>query len=118
MAGRLGVAWFASFGGRYIYEENHYDRGIELSPALVFSARGARGIFSVAGEVPLTVTVKYDAGLLFQPRVAASYETSLYDELTVGVRTLVGVRAGAGSAPLGEARGEFQLVVLAGYRAL
>lgn len=118
MAGRLGLAWFSNFGATWIHDENHHDRGVELLPALVFSARGAGGIFSVAGELPLTVTVKHDAGLLFQPRVAASYEAPLYDELTVGVRTVLGVRAGAGDAPLGDGRGEFQFVVLAGYRAL
>ena len=55
---------------------------------------------------------------LFIPRVSASYEAPLYDELTIGVRAVAGYRAGSGDAPLREGQGEFQFVVLCGYRAL
>lgn len=118
MAGRLGASWYLNFGGELIYDDNHQDRGLELAPALVLSIRGAGGVFSLSGEVPLTITVKDDAGLLFVPRVAASYEAPLYDELTIGVRAGAGYRAGAGDAPLREGQGELQFVVLVGYRAL
>jgi hypothetical protein len=117
MAGRLGLAWYANFGGGWIYDDNHHDRGIELQPALVFSAPGGGGVFSLAAELPFTITVKYDAGLLFVPKLAASYETALYEELTVGVRAALGYRAGSGSAPLSDGRGDLQFLVLAGYRA-
>jgi hypothetical protein len=118
MAGRLGLAWFANFGGTWIYGENHHDRGVELAPALVFSARGASGIFAFGAEFPITVTVKHDAGLLFIPRLTASYEAPLYDELTIGVRAALGYRAGSGDAPLSDGRGDIQFLVLGGYRAL
>jgi hypothetical protein len=118
MAGRLGLAWFANFGSRVFYGDNHYDRGVEVQPALVLSKRGPQGVVSLAAELPLTVTTKYQAGLLFVPRVAASYEAQLYEELTVGVRATLGYRAGSGSAPLGDGRGDLQFLVLMGYRAL
>lgn len=118
MAGRLALAWYANFGGDWIEDDNHHDRGFEVGPALVLSARGAGGVFSIAGDLPLTVTVKHDAGLLFVPRLSASYEAELYDELTVGVRAGAAYRAGAGDAPLSEGSGELQLLVLVGYQIL
>ena len=118
MAGRLGLSWYANFGGGWIYSDNHSDRGFELAPALVFSTHGGGGIFSLAGEFPITVTVDHGGGMLFTPRAAASYEAPLYDELTIGVRAALGYRAGAGDAPLSNGRGDVQFLVLAGYRAL
>jgi hypothetical protein len=118
MAGRLGVAWLANFGGGWIYDENHHDRGVELAPSLVFSSRGARGIFSLQGEVPIAVTWKHDSGVLFIPRLSASFETPLYEELTIGVRAGAAYRAGSGDAPLREEGGELQLLVLLGYQVL
>jgi len=117
MAGRLGLSWFANFGGDWIYDDNSYDRGVELAPALVLSARAASGVFSLSGDVPITVTWKHDSGFLFIPRLSASYETPLYDELTVGVRAGVAYRVGSGDAPLTDGGGELQLLVLVGYQA-
>jgi hypothetical protein len=118
MAGRLGVSWLANFGGQWIFDENHHDRGLEVAPSLVLSARGGNGIFSLSGDVPIAVTWKHDSGFLFIPRLSAAYETPLYDELTVGVRAGVAYRAGSGDAPLGEGGGELQLLVLLGYQVL
>ena len=118
IAGRVGLAWYANFGGGWIHDDNHHDRGVELSPALVLSTRAIGGIISLSGEAPVTVTVKHDAGVLFTPRFAASYETPLYDALTVGVRTALGYRAGAGDAPLGDGMADLQFLVLAGYQIL
>ena len=118
VAGRFGVAYYANYGGEWIHEDNHHDRGVELSPALVLSTRGAGGVVSLSGELPLVVTVKHDAGVLFTPRVAASYETPLYDEVTVGVRAALGYRVGAGDAPLRDGMADLQFLVLAGYQLL
>jgi hypothetical protein len=118
MAGRLGLSWYANFGGGWIYSDNHSDRGFELAPALVFSTHGGGGIFSLAGEFPITITVHHGGGMLFTPRAAASYEAPLYDELTIGVRASLGYRAGAGDAPLSNGSGDVQFLVLAGYRVL
>lgn len=118
MAGRLGLSWFANFGGDWIHDGNRNDRGFEVAPGLALSARGAGGIFSILGDLPLTVTVKQGSGLLLVPRISASFETALYDELTVGVRAGAAYRAGAGDAPLRDGMGELQLLVLCGYQLL
>ncbi|WP_242343761.1 hypothetical protein [Anaeromyxobacter terrae] len=118
LAGRVGLAWYANFGGEWIHDENHKDRGVELAPALVLSKRAIGGVISLSGETPVTVTTRYDAGVLFTPRAAASYETPLYDELTVGVRAAIGFRVGAGDAPLRDGMADLQFLVLAGYQVL
>ncbi len=118
LAGRVGLAYFANYGGTWIYDDNHHDRGLELSPALVFSTRAIGGIVSLSGETPITATWKHDGGFLFTPRAAAAYETPLYDELTVGVRAAIGFRVGAGDAPLRDGMADLQFLVLAGYQVL
>lgn len=118
MAGRLAATWYQNFGSDYIREENHSDRGVELVPGLSFSMRAAGGIFSGIAEAPITITTKYDAGLLFSPRFSIAYEGPLYPELTIGARLGVGYRAGSGDAPLKEGHAELLFVVLAGYQLL
>lgn len=118
MAGRLGIGWLLNMGAGWIHDDNHRDRGPEIAPGLSLSARGAGGIFSILGDLPLAVTVKHGSGLLFVPRVSASYEATLYDELSIGVRAGAAYRAGAGDAPLRENGGELQFLVLAGYQIL
>jgi hypothetical protein len=116
MAGRLGVSWYSDFGATWIRSENHADRGVEVSPGLTFSVRGAGGVFSVLGEAPITVTLMHDGGLLFSPKLSVAYETPLYDPVTIGVRTGIGYRAGSGDAPLSSGKASFEFLVLAGYR--
>jgi hypothetical protein len=118
MAGRLGLAWYLNFGADWLRDENRSDSGVELSPGLSLSRRGAGGIFSAIAEAPLTVTTKYGAGLLFIPRVSIAYEAPLYPELTLGARLGAGYRAGSGDAPLTDGRGEVTFLVLAGYQLL
>jgi len=117
-AGRIGLAWYANFGSSWIYSGNHSDRGLEASPALVLSRRAGGGVFSVAGELPMTVTVRYNSGFLFTPRLASAYEMPLVEGMTVGARASLGYRAGAGDAPLKDGRGELQFLVLAGWQLL
>lgn len=118
MAGRLSAAWYLNFGADYFEDENHSDSGLELVPGLSFSSRGARGIFSIIGEAPLTITTKYGAGLLFSPRASVAYEGLLYPELSVGARLGLGYRAGSGDAPLSEGQAEVMFLVVAGYQIL
>lgn len=113
---RLGLAWYADFGKTWVYSENHRDRGLEVAPALILSTHAAGGILSLAGEAPVSMTVRRDSGLLFTPRVWAAYEAPLYGEFTVGARGGVGYRGGSGDAPLKSGRGELTFLVVAGYR--
>jgi hypothetical protein len=118
MAGRLALSWYADFGGKFIHGDNHDDRGVALDPGLVFSTRGGGGIFSVAGEVPITVTVSDDGGLLFAPRLSLAYETPLYPELNLGVIGGIGYRVGSGDAPMRDGRVDVRFLVVAGYQML
>jgi hypothetical protein len=118
VAVRLTLALYLDLGSTYVYSENHSDRGVEAAAALVLSQRAAGGLFAASVEGPLTITGKYSAGILFSPRVAVSYETPLYPQMTVGARFGAGYRAGAGDAPLRTGRGELQFLVLATYQLL
>jgi len=116
LAGRLGVSWYLDFGTHWAHDGNHGDRGLQISPALLVSAPGGGGVFTVGGELPLTWTVWHGGGILFQPRLTGAYETALYDPVTIGVRASLGARAGSGGAPIQDAQGQFEFLVLAGYR--
>ncbi len=118
MAGRLAAAWYANFGGHWIYDENHSDRGIEFTPGLSFSSRGAGGIWSGIFDAPITITTRHSAGLLFSPRFTFSFETLLYQDVNVGARAGIGLRAGSGDAPLRETRTELTFLVVASYQLL
>jgi hypothetical protein len=118
VAFRGTVSLYVNLGSTYVYSDNHSDRGLDLTPAVVFSQRAGGGLFSASAEGPFTITGKYKAGLLFSPRVGLSFEAPLYPQLTLGVRAGAGYRAGAGDAPLREGRGELQFLIVAGYRLL
>jgi hypothetical protein len=115
---RIGVAWYANSGSTWIYSENHYDRGIEIAPALALSKHTGAGLLSVSGELPMVVTFHYGGGFLFSPKLAGAYELPLVPAVTVGARVAVGYRAGSGDAPLATGRGELQFLVLASYQVL
>jgi hypothetical protein len=117
-AARLAVAWYENFGATWVYGENHSDRGFEVSPGLSLSRAVPGGLFSTVVEAPLTVTTKYENGVLFTPRASLAFEAPLYPSVTIGARAGVGYRAGAGGAPLREGRGELQFLVLLGYQLL
>jgi hypothetical protein len=116
VAGRLGAYWFANLEGELVYEENEASRGVQIAPALIVSTRAAGGMFSVTGDLPMTVTFRGDGGFLFAPRATVAYEAPLYGEISVGIRGGIGYRAGAGDAPMPDGRTDLELVLLAGYR--
>jgi hypothetical protein len=118
VAARLAVAWYETFGSKWIEATNHSDRGFEVMPGVSLSRPGAGGVFSALVEGPLTITTKYKNGLLFTPRVSFAFEAPLYPQVTVGARAGVGYRAGAGGAPVKEGQAELQFLVLAGYQLL
>lgn len=118
MAGRISVAWYENFGSDWVHDDNHSDRGFEVTPGLGLSNRLAGGIFSMLAEAPLTVTTKYGSGLLFAPRFSVAYEAPLYPELTLGARLGIGYRAGSGDAPVKEGDASFTFLVVATYQLL
>lgn len=118
LGGRLSASVYWNYGATYFFDDNHSDRGVELTPALVLSQHGAGGIFGIMGEAPMTITGKYKAGFLFSPRLTASFEAPFLEQATLGVRLGAGYRAGAGDAPLQKGRGELIFLVVAGYQLL
>lgn len=118
VAWRLAATWFRSFGATWVHGKNHSDHGLELGPGLSFSTPTGAGVFSAIVEAPLTITMKYDGGLLFRPRLSVAYEAPLYPDFTMGARLGAGYRAGSGDAPLRQGRGELFFLVVAGYQIL
>ncbi|HEY6098824.1 MAG TPA: hypothetical protein VIW03_05310 [Anaeromyxobacter sp.] len=118
VAGRLAVTWYKDLGATWVRGGNHSDHGFELAPGVSLSTRAGGGIFSAIAEAPLTVTLKYGAGLLFSPRLSAAFEAPLYPELTLGARLGIGYRAGSGDAPLKEGRAQLLFQIVAGYQVL
>lgn len=113
---RMRAGWYADFGATWFHDDNLRDRGVEVVPGLVVSARGAGGVFSLCGDLPLVVTLWRDGGIFAEPKATLAYETLLYGDLTVGVKVAGAYRAGAGDAPMSKGRALLDLQVLAGWR--
>jgi hypothetical protein len=113
---RMRGGWYADFGAKWFHDDNVGDRGVEVVPGLVFSTRGAGGVFSLCGDLPITVTLWRDGGIFAAPKATLAYETLLYGDLTVGVRVAGSYRAGAGDAPMTDPRAMLDLQVLAGWK--
>jgi hypothetical protein len=118
VAGRFGASWYKDLGATWIRSGNFSAHGLELAPGLSVSSRSGSGLLSVLVEAPLTITLKYDGGLLFRPRLSVAYEAPVYTDLYVGARAGIGYRGGSGDAPLKAGRADLTFVVLAGYQLL
>jgi hypothetical protein len=116
VSGRLALNWYSNEEGTLIYSDNEANHGLQLVPSLLLSTRGAGGIFSISGDLPMTITLRGDGGFLFQPRVTGAYETQIYDQLSLGLRAGLGYRVGAGSAPLADGMADLELSLVASYR--
>jgi len=115
---RLGLGWYADFGGTLVHGDNRSDRGVELAPAAIASRAMAGGVLALSAELPFTFTLWRGGGLLFRPHFAVGYETPLWRDLSLGARAGLGWRAGSGGAPLPEGRGEVRFLALATYRVM
>lgn len=113
---RMRGGWYADFGAKWFHDDNARDRGVEVVPGLVVSTRGAGGVFSLCGDLPIAVTLWRDGGIFAAPKATFAYETLLYGDLTVGVRVAGSYRAGAGDAPMTDPRAMLDLQVLAGWK--
>ncbi len=116
LAARLQLGWYLNFGGTWIHSDNLADRGLQIDPGATLSTRAGDGLVSVTGSFPVTFTSWRTGGFLLGPKVAVGYETLLYGDLTLGVRTAVSWRGGGGDAPMRSGRVEPELLVLATYR--
>lgn len=116
IASRLRAGWYADFGAEWVHADNPKDRGVEFVPGIVLSSRGAGGVFSLGGDLPIVITLWRDGGIFAAPKASLAYETLLYGDLTVGVRLAGAVRAGAGDAPMSNPHALLEMQVIAGRK--
>jgi hypothetical protein len=113
---RLSVAWYHDAGGRWVHRSNHVDNGLELGPGVSYSRRGAGGVASLLGDIPVTFTFGHQGGILFNPKAAFAYEAPFYGPFCIGLQLGLGLRFGIGSAPVKNGVGEVSFLALASYR--
>jgi hypothetical protein len=116
LGARLRAGWYDDMGATWIQSGNLGDRGVEFAPGLVVSTRGAGGVFSLGGDLPIAVTIWRSGGIFAAPKLSFSFETTLYGDLSVGVRVAGSYRAGAGDAPMSNPHALLDLQVLAGWK--
>ena len=61
----------------------------------------------MGGDVPVTWTFQRGGGWIAAPRLEVSFETPLWNDVSLGARAAAGLR-GAGDALLGRLRGGFR----------
>jgi hypothetical protein len=115
LAGRLSVGWYLDGGSTLVHDDNQEDRGLLLAPSVLFSSRGA-GLLALEVALPVVITTWRGGGVIVAPRVAASYEAALYDQVSLGLRGSLGWRGGSGGAPMPSGQVVPQLLVTATYK--
>ncbi len=111
---RLGV--YACFGATWIWSDNRSDLGVQLSPGVAWSLDTPSGVLSVGGDVPVTWTFERGGGWIAGARLAVSFETPLWSDVSVGARTGGSLRGAGGGAPgAGDDRFQFELTILASW---
>jgi hypothetical protein len=122
-SGAASLAWrargglYADFGSSWAVSSNRSDVGVQFAPGVALSWRTARGVLSLAGDVPLTLTFErggYLAGL----RGSVAFETPLWGDLLAGARVgLGGLWSGSGAPFAGDSpRALVDLSALLTYR--
>jgi hypothetical protein len=56
-------------------------------------------VLAVGGDVPITWTFQRGGGWIAAPRLAISFETPLWSEVSLGARAAAGLRGAGGGAP-------------------
>jgi hypothetical protein len=103
--GNASLAWrargglYADFGATYAISSNRSDAGLQVTPGLALSWRTARGVLSVAGDVPLTLTFERGGGYLVGLRGSVAFETPLWGDLLAGARVGAGGLWSGSGAP-------------------
>jgi hypothetical protein len=115
LASRLTVGWYLNGGSTLIYDNNLPDRGIQMVPGLVASLRG-QGLFSLAFDLPFTITTWRGGGTWIAPRLSGTYEVILYEQVAVGVVGSLAWRGGTGSAPMRAGQVMPELLVTATWK--
>jgi hypothetical protein len=93
---------YADFGASYIQSSNRSDIGVQVAPGIALSVPTARGVLSLAADVPLTVTFDRGGGYMIALRGSAAFETPLWGDLLAGARVGVGGLWSGSGAPFAE----------------
>jgi hypothetical protein len=99
LALRFGLGFYACAGGTWIWADNRADVGLQLTGGLAFSADAGPGLFTIAGDVPVTWTFQRGGGWILAPLATLAYEAPVLEDFSVGARLGAGVRAAGGGAP-------------------
>jgi len=91
--------WF-DFGGTWIYPDNRYNLGLQVSPGIAWTAEVGGGLLTVAGDLPLTWAWQRGMGVALAPVLSLAYEVPVLRDLSLGARAELTVRWGAGSAAI------------------
>lgn len=111
---RLKLGLYACFGATWAWSDNRPDLGAQLAPGLAWSLDTPSGVLAVVGDVPITWTFKRGGGWIAAPRLAVSFETPLWSEVSLGARAAAGLRGAGGDAPgSGDDRFLVEVTVLA-----
>jgi hypothetical protein len=96
---RLRLGFYACFGATWAWSDNRADLGVQLAPGLAWSLDTPSGVLAVGGDVPMTWTFQRGGGWIAAPRLAVSFETPLWSEVSLGARAAAGLRGAGGGAP-------------------
>ncbi|HEX9289977.1 MAG TPA: hypothetical protein VF904_10655 [Anaeromyxobacteraceae bacterium] len=99
VAARARAGLYGDFGATWGIATNRGDTGVQLAPGLALSTRAPRGIFSLGGDVPITLTFARGGGYAVGLRGTVAFETPLYGDLLVGARAGGGVLWSRSGAP-------------------
>jgi hypothetical protein len=99
LALRLRAGFYACLGSTWVYSENRGDTGLQLSGGVAWSVDTGAGLFTLAGDMPLTWTFARGMGWILAPKATAAFETPLFGDVTAGGRAGVGIRGAGGGAP-------------------
>jgi hypothetical protein len=117
LRGRVGV--YGDFGAHWAVDGNRDDTGLQLAPGAVASLRVDRGVLALSFDLPLTITMQRGGGFIAQPRLAASFETPLYGDLSAGARLGAFWHVATGGAPMeDDPRASVDFAALLTWRAL
>jgi len=99
LAVRARGGLYADFGTTWAASSNRSDAGLQVGPGLALSVAAARGVLSVAADLPLTLTFERGGGYAVALRGSVAFETPLWGDLLAGARLGVGELWSGSGAP-------------------
>jgi hypothetical protein len=109
---------YADFGATWAASANRSDAGLQAAPGVALALRSARGVLSIAADLPLTLTFSRGGGYAAGLRGSIAFETPLWGDLLAGARAGVGGTWSGSGAPFARdsPRATLDLAALLTYR--